>query len=225
MAEIFSDDFESGDGSAWTSCAGTVTTPVPSGFGGNYYLSHDNTMTATLKTLASSKSALYGYFKFRTPSANGNYCAFFFKDSAGTVQLALTVTSNYFKLWRGNVVWDTVLATGTTTISNNTVYEVQFKFTPLNSGGVFQLKLDGSESLDIDYSGDTTKGLENVQTFAVGYEANNVIQAFGEFDDVILDDADWPSPAVPPSGPTQAQLMRHGTWFGSGVKQRMWWAK
>jgi len=28
-----------------------------------------------------------------------------------------------------------------------------------------------------------------------------------------------------PTGPTQAQLMRHGTWFGSGVKQRMWWAK
>ena len=30
---------------------------------------------------------------------------------------------------------------------------------------------------------------------------------------------------VAPVGPTQAQLMRHGTWFGSGVKQRMWWAK
>ena len=28
-----------------------------------------------------------------------------------------------------------------------------------------------------------------------------------------------------PSGPTQAQLLRHGTWFGSGVKQRMWWAR
>jgi len=26
-------------------------------------------------------------------------------------------------------------------------------------------------------------------------------------------------------GPTQEQIMRHGTWFGSGVKQRMWWAK
>jgi hypothetical protein len=30
---------------------------------------------------------------------------------------------------------------------------------------------------------------------------------------------------TPPSGPTQEQLLRHGTWFGSGVKQRMWWAK
>ena len=30
---------------------------------------------------------------------------------------------------------------------------------------------------------------------------------------------------APAEGPTQAQLMRHGTWFGSGVKQRMWWAK
>jgi hypothetical protein len=28
-----------------------------------------------------------------------------------------------------------------------------------------------------------------------------------------------------PPGPTQAQFLRHGTWFGSGVKQRMWWAK
>jgi hypothetical protein len=32
---------------------------------------------------------------------------------------------------------------------------------------------------------------------------------------------------LPPgiSSPTQAQLMRHGTWFGSGAKQKMWWAK
>lgn len=25
------------------------------------------------------------------------------------------------------------------------------------------------------------------------------------------------------SGPTQDKLLRHGTWFGQGVKQRMWW--
>lgn len=31
--------------------------------------------------------------------------------------------------------------------------------------------------------------------------------------------------AAPPSGPIQEQLLRHGTWFGSGVKQSMWWAK
>jgi hypothetical protein len=27
------------------------------------------------------------------------------------------------------------------------------------------------------------------------------------------------------SGPLMAQLMRHGTWFGSGIKQKMWWAR
>jgi hypothetical protein len=30
---------------------------------------------------------------------------------------------------------------------------------------------------------------------------------------------------VPVSGPTQEQLLRHGTWFSGGVKQRMWWAR
>jgi hypothetical protein len=28
-----------------------------------------------------------------------------------------------------------------------------------------------------------------------------------------------------PPGPTQDQLLRHGTWFGFGVRQNMWWAK
>jgi len=27
------------------------------------------------------------------------------------------------------------------------------------------------------------------------------------------------------AAPTQEQLMRHGTWFGDGVKKPMWWAK
>jgi len=32
-------------------------------------------------------------------------------------------------------------------------------------------------------------------------------------------------PEPPPGATGMAVLMRHGTWFGSGVKQRMWWAK
>jgi hypothetical protein len=31
---------------------------------------------------------------------------------------------------------------------------------------------------------------------------------------------------IPTSGaPTQERLLRHGSWFGSSVKQRFWWAR
>jgi len=40
-----------------------------------------------------------------------------------------------------------------------------------------------------------------------------------------LSEAEAAGPPEPPSGEAgMAVLMRHGTWFGSGVKQRMWWA-
>jgi hypothetical protein len=27
------------------------------------------------------------------------------------------------------------------------------------------------------------------------------------------------------TGPTMAQLMRHGAWFGDGIKKPFWWAR
>jgi len=49
----------------------------------------------------------------------------------------------------------------------------------------------------------------------------------GTFTDISWPDTDQQlfTAVEAPTGPTPAQLMRHGTWFGSGVKQRMWWGK
>jgi hypothetical protein len=52
-----------------------------------------------------------------------------------------------------------------------------------------------------------------------GYVGESVINS------VTMIEADDGGTPPPVTGPTQAQLLRHGTWFGDGVKQRMWWTK
>lgn len=49
----------------------------------------------------------------------------------------------------------------------------------------------------------------------------SLLPGFGMVDETVAG-----GPPEPPADPMgQALLMRHGTWFGSGVKQRMWWAR
>jgi hypothetical protein len=41
----------------------------------------------------------------------------------------------------------------------------------------------------------------------------------------VLAQIEYTEPPPAPTGPLMAQLMRHGTWFGDGIKQKMWWAR
>lgn len=57
--------------------------------------------------------------------------------------------------------------------------------------------------------------------FKLNITENNGFSLYTTVNEIYLYEAEEP----PPSGPTQEQLLRHGTWFDSGVKQRMAWAK
>jgi len=183
------DGFESGGSDLWNYVNGSiVSASKPAAFSGTYYFS-SGASGSVQKTLSSSKTELYMAFKiyYNTGSVQD---IIYFKDSAGTAIASLerVVASSFVNLRRGKDGGSgaTIIATGTIPLGLSTVHLIEIYYKPLNSGGVFTTKINGVQ--DINYSGDSTNGLENIQTFSIG--------AFGDnaniwVDDVVVDDANW----------------------------------
>ena len=191
MGRLFVDGFESGSFGLWAgsySNAAVISTTVPTGMSGTY------TMLCTsyhgyYLSFASSQDEIYLAFKYRPTDMSNSRDILRFRDTAGTVIASLrrNQTSQYVEARLGAHT-GTLLATGTIPLAVNTTYLIEVRYKPLNSGGVITTKIDKTQ--DINYSGDTTNGLENIQTVNFGYD-NGSESAYCYFDDVIIDDADW----------------------------------
>jgi len=186
MARIFMDGFETGDIYLWTTNdTSTANTTMAAGFSGTYccFVSAGHIE----KVLPSSKTELYIAFKYYTPNTYSYNSILTLKDSAGTIIASVSKPSSGFLTLRRGDAYGTLLATGTHVVGQK-AFLIEVRYKPLNSGGVVQVKLDGV--LEIDYSGDTTNGLEDVQRLKMGNEPNGTYFS-GYFDDFIVDDANW----------------------------------
>lgn len=104
-------------------------------------------------------------FKMTDSIVNDGVKAAFY-DSAGTEIARLYLNnSNNLELRRGT---STVLATGATNISADVWYYIELRYKPLNSGGEFECRLNGSGSAEVTYTGDVTAGLEDIEAFQLG---------------------------------------------------------
>ena len=188
MARIFMDGFELGDLSLWSgsSAPTAVNVGIVAGMSGANCCTVGS--GSIEKTFSSTKTELYIAFKLCTSSMNGFNQILSFKDSNGTTIACLyKFGTNYLGIYRGNSN-GTYLATGTTYISSWKTYLIEIRYKPLDSGGVFTIKVDGVT--DINYSGDTTSGLENILKVRLGDDPGGVYFS-GYFDDFIVDDANW----------------------------------
>lgn len=185
MARIFMDGFETGNAYLWDGSAVAALSTVPAGMSGAYCLYCNNFMP--LRTLVSSNSELYFAFKYCVDNPTYALEIMTFKDSAGTYIASLTrsAATGLLVAVRGSG-GGTTLETGANTIPYNVTFLIEIRYKPLNSGGVFTVKVNGVQ--DINYSGDTTNGLENIKTIGIGGVSNSV---YAKFDDVIVDDANW----------------------------------
>jgi hypothetical protein len=192
MSRIFMDGFESGDSNLWTTkyVTGVVAS---SAMVGAYYLDlyAGTAMSAYVsKYLSSSYSELYVAFKYKALSLD-NTSIISFKDSAGTAlaTFKLNGTTGRIESHLG-ISTGTLLATGTTAIVAGTVYLIEIRYKPLNSNGIIQVKVNGG-AFEIDYSGDTTNGLEYVQEIIFGRAPGDSTNSYAYLDDVVVDDASW----------------------------------
>jgi hypothetical protein len=191
MARLFIDGFETGDTGLWSGPGGganwmTASSTVPSGMSGTY-TGYCATYHGAYKTLSASKSELYFAFKYYY-SATTSKVILSFKDSASTQTACFirNITTGLLEFRLGSES-GTLLATGTALMTMAKTYLIEVRYKPLNAGGVFTTKIDGIQ--DINYSGDTTNGLEDVQTFCFGYNGGDPGTCY--FDDIVVDDANW----------------------------------
>ncbi|MEW6385900.1 MAG: hypothetical protein AB1491_00065 [Thermodesulfobacteriota bacterium] len=181
MARIFIDGFEAGQLDLWDAATFTIYSTNP--IDGSYHIRGMSGAYA-LKNLPSAKSELWVAFRYKPESVSlGNSRIFEFRNGT-TVIGSIQQSGNVIQTLRGTA---TVLATGSQTFGQNDVVLIEARFKPDNSAGVFQIKINGI--LDIDFSGDTTDGptsIDNIRVYA--YSSS----FYGNFDDVIIDDAGFP---------------------------------
>jgi hypothetical protein len=165
-----------------------VSTSV-AGFKGTYSAYLNASDKNLIKTFSSSYAELYFAFKVYGAGDGVDNNLLTLKDSASTIiaTVSRNDTTGFLELRTGNY-GGSLLDTGTVSIANGTTHLIEVRHKPLNSGGVFTLKIDGIE--DATYTGDTTAGLENIQCFILSSITGNC-NFNGYFDDVVVDDADW----------------------------------
>ncbi|MDI6854392.1 MAG: hypothetical protein QME75_12405 [Deltaproteobacteria bacterium] len=184
MARIFIDGFESGQLNLWDGVVGATVVAAQSGMDGSYCLDCYSAGTAQ-KYVKKNISALSEIFiGFRWMPKNANRFLSFYNGSTLLGKLHLSGNGGNIVAYRGS----TSIATGTETINYNSVYLIEVRYKPDDSAGVFQVKVNGVT--DIDFSGDTTPGATTVDNFWLSHNDNNFPS--GYFDNVVVDDADWP---------------------------------
>uniref|UniRef100_A0A7C3Z7Y2 Uncharacterized protein n=1 Tax=Desulfobacca acetoxidans TaxID=60893 RepID=A0A7C3Z7Y2_9BACT len=180
MARVFIDGFESRSLDLWDTYTSGCTIETSNPIDGVAHLKLGWNSSAS-KNLPVALSEVWVAFRYKIDS---NISSNFFEFRNGsTVVGAIRLNSNVFQVVRGS---STVLATGTRTIPLNQPVLVEARFKPADSGGVFQLKVDGV--MDINFSGDTTDGpttIDNVRLFTGGLW--NLY-----FDNIVIDDAEFP---------------------------------
>jgi hypothetical protein len=180
------DGFETGDLNLWTVTSGATatTTSIPAGFSGTYYCELQSSSDYIEKQLSASKSELYIAYKLQVYLST---CVGLvaFKDSATTYVGSITrnTTTGFLEFRLGDYT-ASVQATGSIQLLVGKVYLIEIRYKPLNTGGICTVKVDGVQ--DINFSGDSTAGLENAQTIRFGGSNSNAI-----VDDIVVDDANW----------------------------------
>lgn len=190
MARLFIDGFERGDLAFWSYYVnnGAISSTVPTGMTGTYTV-WCNAANGVYCTLPAAQSEIYVAFKYHFTELSGK-CIANFRDSSGTKTYSVirNTTTSVLEARLGSLT-DTLQDTGTATITNNTTYLIEIRYKPLDSGGVLIVKVDGVE--DMNVSGDTTAGSENVLVLNLGSDTGVADYAYAYFDDVVIDSADW----------------------------------
>jgi len=197
MGRIWIDGFEYGGattflGGIYTASGMTALGTPRAGFSGNYYLNAGSGFSYIQKELDAALSEIYAaikvYPQVRTSDGPG---VLGFYDSAGTAIMGIKFyydgsTYFYIRAERGAQSSGNILGTGLIPILPSTaVHLVEVYYKPLNSGGICRVRLNGV--LDINYTGDTTAGLENVKKVRVGYAGRD--NYLSQYDDFVLDDS------------------------------------
>lgn len=146
--------------------SGTRTVASPRFTGGGYYTSG----TAT-KTIPASGELFVGA-AFYWPA--GSHTLFsVYGDGGATQHITITRNSSLKLEVRRGSATGTVLATGATNLSNTTWIHVEVRVIVDDTAGVVQVRLNGSTSFEVNFTGDTRNGGTSTNLDRVTVTATN----------------------------------------------------
>jgi hypothetical protein len=170
------DGAEFGDLLYWSTTAGSVSAQSSIVASGNYAYAMTGTNTNCAKSIPDSSEY---YFRLRWRAAASNSYAITWRK--GATVLGSIMIENVTGKWQIKV-GSTVMVTSNTVYTNGTWILVEVHVKIADSGGIIELKLDGTA--DISYSGDTKPGTETtIDNFYMQYLFNNIY-----FDDLAIND-------------------------------------
>ena len=189
MTRLFIDGFETSKCSPfWDQEFGQPWVAAKAGMSGSYCLGISNA-TGYL-TFDSNKTEIYLACKIWNESGTVSNPLFEFRDSAETYIASIILYGSILgweiRVKRGNYNATQIDSGGWVNYQTTHLLEVRIK--PLDTGGIIQVKIDGVQV--INYSGDTTAGLENIKSMHWGTHGG-VQAAFYTVDDIVIDDANW----------------------------------
>ncbi len=187
MSRIFIDGFESGDHDMWDAeTNATVISSAGLDMNGDYCLDL-NAGGEYLRKDITAVDEMYFAFLWRSTRTDQLDILSVFNSTTRLVHLGLYGASNVLKAYMDV---NTGLAAGTKIISANVTYLIEVYIKIADSGGRFEVKIDGVQ--DINFTGDT-KHDTNTQFNQIGLGYANIAgwDSFAYFDNFIMDDAAW----------------------------------
>lgn len=181
MARVFIDGFEDGTKNLWVG-AGGAALPAAGGWGGQYYLSVQNTDTGTLYCEFKPSSTCFISMRlFKTGVWTATKEIFrLYSDATHIISLYVNA-SGYFSVKTAAGV---VLGTSTQSYTFGNWDHYQLKYVAGTGNGIIEFKFNGVTQFTIDTA--TIPSSVNRLRF---YCDN----AYGPYaDDIVIDDADWP---------------------------------
>lgn len=188
MATIFSDDFESGDLSAWTGSADAAVTAAPAvGMSGSWcgFVGSSVGSGGYIYKTITALTELWFSLKVRTDFNWTQGIAWSTKSGATTQIRCLVLDTGAIRIDLGTV---NIVNSAAAVISTNTVHLMEVYIKIADAGGRVVVKVDGVTV--IDFTGDTNNSGGNIDDFRIGEGAG--VYAKYYVDNVILDNSTWP---------------------------------
>lgn len=188
MARVFIDGLESGGLGLWSSTSGATAATGISGMTGTYCLEIAGVNDYAIKDVDST-STIFIHCNAKTTAspANSSNIAVFYNSSTIIGALLRDSSSTELKAYRGNSYTGTLLGSGGT-MASGIVKNIQIKYVPHSSSGIFQVKLDGI--LVIDYSGNTNSTYTTLNKVRHGYDGVGYY-GYLYMDDFVYDNSSW----------------------------------
>ena len=179
MARIFTEGFETGDTTFWTTQWASASVNAGTVRSGVYSYSNDNVGSPSIKNLPNS----YTEFYFRSGVYNGNFTASYYifsfrNGSTNGLRLQYDYTTQKLKAILDT---STVLATGVINTIQNAWHLIEIYIKVDNAVGRFVVKVDGL--IDIDFTGDTLGAASSIN--AISYSG---VGSTKFIDDLALND-------------------------------------